>query len=128
MELKRFNLIPGIEIFSHSTPIIPRGSLQVKCEKNGGSFGVGDYFGSCLGRFWGSFRVGDHLGWGIISGRVQLSVFLKNNKFIICFFMHALQENFEPTILEIQCDRHRFASRSETNLGFICLFLFYLSV
>ena len=24
-----------------------------------GSFGVGDHLGSCLGRFWGSFRVGD---------------------------------------------------------------------
>ena len=59
-------------MFSHSTPIIPRGSFQVECENIWGSFGVGDHFGSCLGRFWGSFEVGDHLGSGIISGRVQL--------------------------------------------------------
>ena len=52
-------------MFSHSTPIIPRESFQVACEKHWGSFGVGDHFGSCLGRFW------DHLGSGIISGRVQ---------------------------------------------------------
>ena len=51
-------------MFSHSTPIIPRGSFQVECEKIWGSFGVGDHFGSCLGRFWGrgSFGVGDHFG------------------------------------------------------------------
>ena len=49
-------------MFSHSTPIIPQGSFQVACEKNGGSFGVGDHFGSCLGRFGGSFGIGDHLG------------------------------------------------------------------
>ena len=49
-------------MFSHSTPIIPRGSFQVACEKIGGSFGVGDHFGSCLGRFGGSFGIGDHLG------------------------------------------------------------------
>ena len=59
-------------MFSHSTPIIPRGSFQVECEKIWGSFGVGDHFGSCLGRFWGSFEVGDYLGSGIISGRVHL--------------------------------------------------------
>ena len=59
-------------MFSHSTPIIPRGSFQVECEKIWGSFGVGDHFGSCLGRFWGSFEVGDYLGSGIISGRVQI--------------------------------------------------------
>ena len=59
-------------MFSHSTPIIPRGSFQVKCEKIWGSFGVGDHFGSCLGRFWGSFDVGDHLGSGIISSRVHI--------------------------------------------------------
>ena len=34
-ELKRFNLIPEIEMFPHSTPIIPRGSFQVACEKLG---------------------------------------------------------------------------------------------
>ena len=56
-ELKRFNLIPEIEMFSHSTPITPRGSCQVACEKNWGSFEVGDRFGSSLGRFWGSFGV-----------------------------------------------------------------------
>ena len=60
-------------MFSHSTPIIPRGSFQVECENIWGSFGVGDHFGSCLGRFWGSYEVGDHLGSGIISGRVQFS-------------------------------------------------------
>ena len=38
-----------------------------------------------------------------------------------------LQENIEPTILEVQCDRRRFSSKSETNLGFICLLLFYVS-
>ena len=41
---------------------------------------------------------------------------------------HALQENFEPTILEIRCDWPHFGNRSETNLGFICLLLFYVSV
>ena len=46
-ELKRFNLIPEIEMFPHSTPIIPRGSFQVACEK-----------------------IGDYLRSGIISGRV----------------------------------------------------------
>ena len=61
-ELNRFNLIPDIEMVSHSTPIIPRGSFQVACEKIGGSFGVGDHLESCLGRFWGSFRIGDHFG------------------------------------------------------------------
>ena len=60
-------------MFSHSTPIIPRGSFQVECEKIWGSFGVGDHFGSCLGRFWGSFEVGDYLGSGIISGRVHVA-------------------------------------------------------
>ena len=40
-ELKRFNLIPEIEMFSHFTPIIHLGSFQVACEKIGGSFGVG---------------------------------------------------------------------------------------
>ena len=58
-------------MFSHSTPIIPRGSFKVACEKIWGSSGVGDHFESCLGRFWESFRIGDHLGSGIISGRVQ---------------------------------------------------------
>ena len=38
-------------MFSHSTPIIPRGSFQVACEKIGGSFGVGDHFGSCTALF-----------------------------------------------------------------------------
>ena len=52
-ELKRFNLIPEIEMFSHSTPKFPRRSFQVVCEKIWGSFRVGDHFGSCLGRFWG---------------------------------------------------------------------------
>ena len=33
-------------MFSHSTPIIPRGSFQVTCEKIWGSFEVGDHFGS----------------------------------------------------------------------------------
>ena len=47
---------------SHSIPIIPRGSFQMACEKIGGSFGVGNHFGSCLGRFWRSFAVGDHFG------------------------------------------------------------------
>ena len=61
-ELKRFNLIPEIEMFSHSTPITPRGSCQIACEKNWGSFEVGDHFGSSLGRFWGSFGVGDYFG------------------------------------------------------------------
>ena len=32
-------------MFSHSTPIIPRGSFEVACEKIWGSFGVGDHFG-----------------------------------------------------------------------------------
>lgn len=41
--------------------------------------------------------------------------------------MHALQENFEPTIIDVWCDWHCFASGSETNLGFNCL-LFYVSV
>ena len=49
-------------MFSHSTPITPRGSFQVACEKNWVSFEVGDHFGSSLGRFWGSFGVGDHFG------------------------------------------------------------------
>ena len=50
-------------MFSHSIPIVPRGSLQVACEKVWGSFVVGDHFGLCLCRFggpiWGrgSFRV-----------------------------------------------------------------------
>ena len=54
-ELKRFNLIPEIEMFSHSTPIPPppRGSFQVAREKIWGSFEVGDHFALCLGRFWG---------------------------------------------------------------------------
>ena len=60
-------------MFSHSTPIIPRGSFQAECEKIWGSFGVGDHFGSCLGRFWGSFEVGDYLGSGIISGPLPAS-------------------------------------------------------
>ena len=34
-------------MFSHSTPIIPRGSFQVACEIIWESFGVGDHFGSC---------------------------------------------------------------------------------
>ena len=66
-ELKRFNLIPKIEMFSHSTPIIPRGSFQVACENLWGSFGVGDHFGSCLGRFGGLFGVRDHFGSGTVS-------------------------------------------------------------
>ena len=41
-----------MEMFSHSTPIIPRGSFQVASEK-----------------------IGDHLGSGIISGRVQISAY-----------------------------------------------------
>ena len=41
---------------------------------------------------------------------------------------HTLEESFEPTKCEIGCDPHCFASRSETNLGFIYLLLFYLSV
>ena len=49
-ELKRLNLIPEIEMFSHSTPLTPRGSFQVACEKNWGSFEVGDHFGSCTNR------------------------------------------------------------------------------
>ena len=40
---------------------------------------------------------------------------------------HALRENFESTILVIQCGWHCFASRSETNLGFIWLLLFCVS-
>ena len=44
--------MPEMEMFSHSTPLIPRGSLQVACEK-----------------------IGDHLGSGIISGRVQKSAY-----------------------------------------------------
>ena len=43
-------------MFSHSTPIIPRGSFQVACEKIWGSFGV--VFRSILG----IIRVGDHFG------------------------------------------------------------------
>ena len=43
-------------------PIPFRWFLGVACEKIWGSFGVGDHFGSCLGRFWGSFGVGDHFG------------------------------------------------------------------
>ena len=58
-------------MFSHSIPINPRESFQVACEKIGGLFWVGVHFESCLGRFGGSFGVGDHLGSGIISGRVQ---------------------------------------------------------
>ena len=44
-------------MFSHSTPIILRGSFQVACEKIGGSFGV--VLRSILGIIWGrgSFRV-----------------------------------------------------------------------
>ena len=34
-----------MEMFSHSTPIIPRGSFEVACEKIWGSFGVGNHFG-----------------------------------------------------------------------------------
>ena len=52
-------------MFSHSTPIFPRGSFQVACEKMWGSFGVGDHFGSCLDRFWGSFEEGDNGVYGI---------------------------------------------------------------
>ena len=37
-----------MEMFSHSTRIIPRRSFQVACEKIGGSFGVGNHFGSCI--------------------------------------------------------------------------------
>ena len=61
-KLKRFNLIPRIEIFSHSTPIIPRESFQVECENIWRSFGVGDHFGSSLR------DLGDHFGSGIIWG------------------------------------------------------------
>ena len=46
-DLNRFNLIPEIEMFSHSTQIIPRGSFWVAWKKIGGSFGVGDNFASC---------------------------------------------------------------------------------
>ena len=60
------------------------------------SFGVGDHFGSCLGRFWGSFEVGDYLGSGIISGRVQvLSSFIGSGcvrqlpKFVLWGFVSA---------------------------------------
>ena len=74
-------------MFSHSTPIIPRGSFQVACEIIWDSFGVGDHFGSYLGRFWGSFGVGDHLGSGIISGRVQLTLPL----FLLQFTIRSLQ-------------------------------------
>ena len=44
-------------MFSHSTPIIPRGSFQVACEKIGGSFRL--VFRSIWGIIWdrGSFRV-----------------------------------------------------------------------
>ena len=44
-------------MFSHSIPIIPRGSFQVACEKIWGSFRV--VFTSILGTVWGrgSFRV-----------------------------------------------------------------------
>ena len=61
-------------MFSHSTPIILRGSFQVECEKNWGTFGVRDHFGPCLGRFWRSFEVGGHLVSGIITGRVQFII------------------------------------------------------
>ena len=37
-------------------------------------FGVRDHFGSCSGRKWGSLGVEDHLGSGIILGRVQNGV------------------------------------------------------
>ena len=49
--------MPKKEMFSHSTPIIPRGSFQVACEKIWGSFGV--VFRSILEIIWGrgSFRV-----------------------------------------------------------------------
>ena len=59
-------------MFSYSTPIILRGSFQVACEKIWGSFGV--VFTSILGIIWGRVYVdfGDHLGSGIISGRVQI--------------------------------------------------------
>ena len=40
-------------MFSHSIPIVPRGSLQVACEKIWGSFVVGDLFGLRLCRFGG---------------------------------------------------------------------------
>ena len=42
--------------------------------------------------------------------------------------MHAcLQENFEPAILEIRCDRRRFASTSETFFFFFFLATLLLS-
>ena len=55
-ELKRFKLIPEIEMFSHSTPIIPRAHFRSRVKK------FGDHLGSRLSRFWGSFGVGDHFG------------------------------------------------------------------
>ena len=61
-------------MFSHSIPIIPRGSFQVACEKTWGSFGVRDHFGLCSGRFWGPFGVGDH--FGLCTGPVQTPNFL----------------------------------------------------
>ena len=63
-------------MFSHSTPIIPGGSFQVACEKIWESFGVGDHFGSCLGRFWGSFGVGDHFGSRTDRDQCSISYFL----------------------------------------------------
>ena len=61
-------------MFSHSIPIVPRGSFQVACEKILGSFVVGDHFGLCLCRFWGPFGVGDH--FGSCTGPVQRPNFL----------------------------------------------------
>ena len=61
-------------MFSHSIPIVPRGSFQVACEKIWGSFVVGDHFGLCLCRFWGPFGVGDH--FGSCTGPVQRPNFL----------------------------------------------------
>ena len=55
-ELKRFKLIPEIEMFSHSTPIIPRAHFRSRVKK------FGDHLGPCLSRLWGSFGVGDHFG------------------------------------------------------------------
>ena len=57
----------------HWIPIIPRGSFQVACEKIGGSFRVGDHFGSCtVPLYINQFFSNDYrFTWGFNQNRIH---------------------------------------------------------
>ena len=65
-------------MFSRSTSITPRGSFKVACEK-----------------------IGDHLGSGIISGRVQISAYQREAKGTCQGYQSAFRKNFFDADIQI---------------------------